>query len=105
MNTGFIEALLEFSIRVDLSLTILSIYAEPVVMEKILQHFNIGFICGCWCRNKSAKHGNYGVSSISGSSNVMEKLGIKFSNDTDFLEMYRQSRICVLHACYFTRYA
>jgi anthranilate phosphoribosyltransferase len=24
----------------------------------------------------------------SGSSNVMEKLGIKFSNDTDFLEMY-----------------
>ncbi|NND62283.1 MAG: anthranilate phosphoribosyltransferase, partial [Flavobacteriaceae bacterium] len=27
------------------------------------------------------KHGNYGVSSISGSSNVMEQLGIKFSNE------------------------
>jgi anthranilate phosphoribosyltransferase len=32
-----------------------------------------------------AKHGNYGVSSISGSSNVMEKLGIKFNNENDFL--------------------
>src|SRR5690606_16353165 len=28
-----------------------------------------------------AKHGNYGVSSSCGSSNVMEFLGIKFSND------------------------
>ena len=33
-----------------------------------------------------SKHGNYGVSSISGSSNVMEHLGIKFSNDHDFLK-------------------
>ena len=32
------------------------------------------------------KHGNYGVSSKCGSSNVMEFLGIKFSNDPDFLK-------------------
>ena len=32
-----------------------------------------------------AKHGNYGVSSSCGSSNVMEHLGIRFSNDQDFL--------------------
>ena len=30
---------------------------------------------------KVAKHGNYGVSSSCGSSNVLENLGIKFSNN------------------------
>ncbi len=49
-----------------------------------------------------AKHGNYGVSSISGSSNVMEHLGIKFSSDRDFLEKsIDQAGICVLHAPLF----
>ncbi|MCB0459971.1 MAG: anthranilate phosphoribosyltransferase [Flavobacteriaceae bacterium] len=48
------------------------------------------------------KHGNYGVSSISGSSNVMEFLGIKFSNDKDFLEKcLNEAGICVLHAPLF----
>ncbi len=48
------------------------------------------------------KHGNYGVSSISGSSNVMEYLGIKFSNSPDFLKRcLDQANICVLHAPLF----
>ena len=48
------------------------------------------------------KHGNYGVSSISGSSNVMEYLGIKFSNDHDFLRRcLDEAGICVLHAPLF----
>jgi anthranilate phosphoribosyltransferase len=53
-------------------------------------------------RSKVAKHGNYGVSSISGSSNVMEKLGIKFSDDADFLKRsIDKAGICVLHAPLF----
>lgn len=49
-----------------------------------------------------AKHGNYGVSSISGSSNVLENLGVKFSNDNDFLEKcINEAGICVLHAPLF----
>jgi anthranilate phosphoribosyltransferase len=49
-----------------------------------------------------AKHGNYGVSSVSGSSNVMESLGIKFSNDSGFLEKcIAEAGICVLHAPLF----
>ena len=48
------------------------------------------------------KHGNYGVSSVSGSSNVMEQLGIKFSNDSDFLKRcLDEARICILHAPLF----
>ncbi|WP_372753044.1 anthranilate phosphoribosyltransferase [Mariniflexile sp.] len=49
-----------------------------------------------------AKHGNYGVSSACGSSNVMEYLGIKFSNDEDFLKRSMdKAGICVLHAPLF----
>jgi len=49
-----------------------------------------------------AKHGNYGVSSVSGSSNVMEYLGIKFSSNPEFLEKcIAEAGICVLHAPLF----
>lgn len=48
------------------------------------------------------KHGNYGVSSVCGSSNVMEHLGIKFTNDNDFLKRsLDEAGICVLHAPLF----
>lgn len=48
------------------------------------------------------KHGNYGVSSISGSSNVMEQLGIKFSNESDYLKRcLDEASICILHAPLF----
>ncbi len=51
---------------------------------------------------KVTKHGNYGVSSKCGSSNVMEFLGIKFSSDAGFLEKtIDQAGICVLHAPLF----
>ncbi|WP_315822162.1 hypothetical protein [Paraflavitalea speifideaquila] len=33
-----------------------------------------------------SKHGNYGASSISGASNVMEQLGYKFKNDPALLK-------------------
>ena len=51
---------------------------------------------------KVAKHGNYGVSSGCGSSNVLEHMGIKFSNDADFLKRcLDQAGICNLHAPLF----
>jgi len=51
---------------------------------------------------KVAKHGNYGVSSISGSSNVMENLGVKFSNQQDYLEKcLEEANIAILHAPLF----
>lgn len=51
---------------------------------------------------KVAKHGNYGVSSGCGSSNVMEHLGYKFTNSTDQLKRTLDGAgICFLHAPFF----
>ena len=51
---------------------------------------------------KVTKHGNYGVSSTCGSSNVLEALGVKFSNEKDFLKRcLDQAGICILHAPLF----
>ena len=51
---------------------------------------------------KVAKHGNYGVSSGCGSSNVLESLGVKFTNDYDILRgAIDKSGICFLHAPLF----
>ncbi len=51
---------------------------------------------------KVAKHGNYGVSSSCGSSNVLEHLGIRFSNEEAFLQRsIDKAGICILHAPLF----
>jgi anthranilate phosphoribosyltransferase len=49
-----------------------------------------------------AKHGNYGVSSGCGSSNVMEFLGYRFTNDLDQIQrQLDRANICFLHAPLF----
>jgi anthranilate phosphoribosyltransferase len=51
---------------------------------------------------KIAKHGNYGVSSVCGSSNIMEYFGYKFSVDLDKLRReIDKSGVCFLHAPLF----
>ncbi|RCH55146.1 anthranilate phosphoribosyltransferase [Mucilaginibacter hurinus] len=51
---------------------------------------------------KVAKHGNYGVSSGCGSSNVMEHLGYRFTDDIDRLKRsVDRANICFLHAPLF----
>ncbi|MET0393566.1 MAG: anthranilate phosphoribosyltransferase [Chitinophagaceae bacterium] len=48
------------------------------------------------------KHGNYGASSVSGASNVMEQLGYRFKNDTASLQReVEEAGICFLHAPLF----
>lgn len=49
-----------------------------------------------------AKHGNYGVSSVSGSSNVLESLGVVFTNDHSVIEtQIKEANITFLHAPLF----
>jgi anthranilate phosphoribosyltransferase len=57
---------------------------ELVVTERHFQHIYPCFFCGSWAGIKVAKHGNYGVSSISGSSNVMEKTESNSAMMNDF---------------------
>lgn len=51
---------------------------------------------------KVAKHGNYGATSVSGASNVMEQHGVKFTNDISKLEhSLDKANIAYLHAPLF----
>ena len=51
---------------------------------------------------KVIKHGNYGASSVSGASNVMEKMGYKFKNEEAALaNEVKEAGICFLHAPLF----
>ena len=51
---------------------------------------------------KVTKHGNYGVSSVSGSSNVLEKIGVKFTNDSSVLnKQLNETGVCFMHAPMF----
>jgi anthranilate phosphoribosyltransferase len=54
------------------------------------------------CGYKVTKHGNYGVSTVSGSSNVMEYFGYKFTSDSSILQgQLAANNICFLHAPLF----
>jgi len=51
---------------------------------------------------KVSKHGNYGVSSSCGSSNVLEHLGVTFSNEEEKLKQQLEtSGFCMMHAPLF----
>jgi anthranilate phosphoribosyltransferase len=100
---GFREALLELCVRVDLSdYNTIDLCGTGGDGKDTFNISTLAAFVTAGTGIKVAKHGNYGVSSISGSSNVMEKLGVKFSNDNDFLEKcVDQAGICILHAPLF----
>ena len=101
--SGFREALLELCVRIDLSAyNTIDLCGTGGDGKDTFNISTLASFVSAGAGIKVAKHGNYGVSSISGSSNVMEKLGVKFSNDTDFLEKcIDQAGICILHAPLF----
>jgi anthranilate phosphoribosyltransferase len=97
---GFRDALMSMAIPMDLS------DFDPIDIvgtggdEK--NTFNIS-TCSCFvlagAGYKVAKHGNYGATSISGSSNVLEYYGAKFTTDTDVVRRsLEESGFAYLHA-------
>ena len=100
---GFRDALLELCLKVN--------FPDYEVMDIVgtggdgKNTFNISTLA-CFivagAGQPVAKHGNYGASSISGSSNVMEQLGYTFKSSNEALYKELQAaNICFLHAPLF----
>lgn len=100
---GFREALLELCVAIDLSeFTPIDLCGTGGDGKDTFNISTLSSFITAGAGVKVAKHGNYGVSSGCGSSNVLEHLGIKFSNKEDFLRRcIDQAGICVLHAPIF----
>lgn len=100
---GFRAALLELCIAVDLSeFDTIDLCGTGGDGKDTFNISTLASFVTAGAGIKVSKHGNYGVSSGCGSSNVLEALGIKFSNDNAFLKRcVDQAGICILHAPLF----
>lgn len=100
---GFREALLELCLPVDLSdFDHIDLCGTGGDGKNTFNISTLASFVSAGAGVQVAKHGNYGVSSVSGSSNVLEHLGIHFSNDQDFQKKcMEKAGICILHAPLF----
>ncbi len=100
---GFQDALLELCVKVDLGTTdCIDIVGTGGDGKNTFNISTLSCFIVAGAGQKVAKHGNYGASSVSGASNVMEQLGYKFKNDNTALQNeLEQAGICFLHAPLF----
>lgn len=100
---GFRDALLELCVPVDLSnYDTIDIVGTGGDGKNTFNISTLSCFIVAGTGQKVAKHGNYGASSISGASNVMEQLGYSFKNDTSRLQKeVEEANICFLHAPLF----
>ena len=101
--TGFRDALLELSVKIDLhKYDTLDIVGTGGDGKNTFNISTLACFIVAGTGQKVAKHGNYGASSISGASNVMEQLGYRFNTDQAKLEKeIEEANICFLHAPLF----
>jgi anthranilate phosphoribosyltransferase len=100
---GFRDALLELCIPVDLKgYDVLDIVGTGGDEKNTFNISTLSCFIVAGAGGKVAKHGNYGVSSISGASNLMETAGYKFKNDDAKLRQeLEEAGVCFLHAPLF----
>ncbi len=101
--SGFREALLELAVKVDLSdFNTIDLCGTGGDGKNTFNISTLTSFIVAGTGNKVAKHGNYSVSSASGSSNMLEYLGYKFTNDeTTLKRQLEKANICFLHAPLF----
>ena len=100
---GFRDALLELCVRVDLNgYEVIDIVGTGGDGKNTFNISTLACFIVAGTGQKVAKHGNYGATSISGASNVMEQIGYKFKVDGSKLKAeVDEANICFLHAPLF----
>jgi len=100
---GFQKALLDMCHRVDLSdYDPIDIVGTGGDAKNTFNISTISCVVLAGAGYKVAKHGNYGATSVSGSSNAMEQHGVKFTTDVDKLKRsIEESNMAYLHAPLF----
>lgn len=100
---GFRDALLELCLKVDLNgYSLMDIVGTGGDGKNTFNISTLACFIVAGTGQKVAKHGNYGATSISGASNVMEKMGYRFKTDNDSLgREIEEANICFLHAPIF----
>ncbi|MBD0374230.1 MAG: anthranilate phosphoribosyltransferase [Flavisolibacter sp.] len=100
---GFRDGLLELCVPVDVNgYQVMDIVGTGGDGKNTFNISTLSCFIAAGTGLKVAKHGNYGASSVSGASNVMEALGYKFKTDNDRLQKELEvTNICFLHAPLF----
>ncbi len=100
---GFREALLELCIPVDLEgVETIDVCGTGGDGKNTFNISTLSSFVLAGAGYKVAKHGNVGVSSNSGSSDVLQNLGYQFSNDVEKIKMQLdKANICYFHAPLF----
>ncbi|MDY0780172.1 anthranilate phosphoribosyltransferase [Tenacibaculum sp. IB213877] len=98
--SGFREALLTLAIKVDLSdFNTIDIVGTGGDGKNTFNISTLTSFVVAGTGQKVAKHGNYSVSSNSGSSDMLESFGYEFTNDEATLKrQLEKANICFLHA-------
>lgn len=99
---GFRDAMLEQCLRVEFDQPVMDVCGTGGDGKNTFNLSTLSSFVVAAAGQPVAKHGNYGVSSACGSSNVMEYFGYKFTNDIDALKKsLDQANICFMHAPLF----
>ncbi|MBX2963452.1 MAG: anthranilate phosphoribosyltransferase [Cyclobacteriaceae bacterium] len=99
---GFRDAMLELCIPVKLDAPVMDVCGTGGDGKNTFNISTLSAFVVAGAGQPVAKHGNYGVSSACGSSNVLEYFGYKFTNDIDELKQsLDRANICFMHAPLF----
>ncbi|WBV60466.1 anthranilate phosphoribosyltransferase [Chryseobacterium camelliae] len=100
---GFREALLQMAVPVDLDASdAIDIVGTGGDGKNTINISTLASFVIAGTGQKVIKHGNYGASTVTGSSNLLEELGYQFKiNSEELNDDLQKSNICFLHAPYF----
>lgn len=99
---GFRDAMLELCVRVEIDRPVMDVCGTGGDGKNTFNISTLSSFVVAASGQPVAKHGNYGVSSACGSSNVLEYFGYRFVSDIDALKRsIDRANICFMHAPLF----